>query len=453
MKVPYSWLTSYCDPGLSAEEIGSTLSMHSIELERISHLGAPSDEGFVVGRVLSAEPHPDADRLRVCEVDTGDGTRTIVCGAPNVAAGQTVAVVTPGARMPGGSELRKAKLRGVESDGMILSETGARDRRRRGRDPGPLRSTPAARLSASRPGAAGSAEGLVRARRWLRCSRSPSRCSSSSRPRTGSTASASTGSRGSCTRSPAPSSRRRLGTATPRRPGTVRSTDYASVTVEVPGALPALQRPGLHRRPDRTLAAVAEGAPDRGRDAADQQRRRHHQLRDADDRAAAARLRPRQGARGRDHRPHGARGRDDDHARRQRAPLRRRRGAGLRPRRSHRRRRDHGRPGLRGQRLDHPGAARGRDLGRGQRPAHLAQARAALRRLEPKREAAAPGARPARPADRLAAAGRALRRAAGAGDDRRGGRDPAGAAGATARRPRRSGCSGSQSRATISSPT
>ena len=122
MKAPYSWLTAYCDPGLSAEQIGDALSMHSIELERISHLGAPSAEGFVVGRVISAEPHPNADRLRVCEVDDGDGTRTIVCGAPNVAAGQTVAVVTPGARMPGGEKLKKAKLRGVESDGMILSE-------------------------------------------------------------------------------------------------------------------------------------------------------------------------------------------------------------------------------------------------------------------------------------------------------------------------------------------
>ncbi|MET0731007.1 MAG: phenylalanine--tRNA ligase subunit beta [Solirubrobacterales bacterium] len=122
MKVPYSWLTSYCDPGLSAEEVGETLSMHSIELERISHVGAPSSEGFVVGRVLSAEPHPNADRLRVCEVETGEGARTIVCGASNVAAGQTVAVVTPGARMPGGEKLKRAKLRGVESDGMILSE-------------------------------------------------------------------------------------------------------------------------------------------------------------------------------------------------------------------------------------------------------------------------------------------------------------------------------------------
>jgi phenylalanyl-tRNA synthetase beta chain len=122
MKVPFSWLTSLCDPGLSPEQIGDTLSMHSIELERISHVGAPNVDGFVVGSVRSAEQHPNADRLRVCEVDTGDATRTIVCGAPNVAGGQTVAVALPGAVMPDGTKLGRAKLRGVESDGMILSE-------------------------------------------------------------------------------------------------------------------------------------------------------------------------------------------------------------------------------------------------------------------------------------------------------------------------------------------
>ena len=122
MKVPYSWLSELCDPGLSPEEIGATLSMHSIELERISQSGAPSGEGFVVGKVRSAEQHPNADRLSVCEVDTGEGARTIVCGAPNVAAGQTVAVALPGAVLPDGTKLGKAKLRGIESNGMILSE-------------------------------------------------------------------------------------------------------------------------------------------------------------------------------------------------------------------------------------------------------------------------------------------------------------------------------------------
>ena len=122
MRVPESWLRSYCDPALSVEEVADELSMHSIELERISHVGAPSADSFVVGRVLSVEKHPDADRLSVCEVDAGDGGRTIVCGATNVAAGQTVPVALPGAVMPDGTKLGKAKLRGVESNGMILSE-------------------------------------------------------------------------------------------------------------------------------------------------------------------------------------------------------------------------------------------------------------------------------------------------------------------------------------------
>ena len=91
-------------------------------MERISYLGPPSADGFVVGRVAKVEPHPDADRLTVCQVETGGDTRTIVCGAPNVAAGQTVAVALPGAVMPGGQELGRAELRGVTSDGMILSE-------------------------------------------------------------------------------------------------------------------------------------------------------------------------------------------------------------------------------------------------------------------------------------------------------------------------------------------
>jgi phenylalanyl-tRNA synthetase beta chain len=122
MKVPNSWLRAYCDPGVSVEELADEIAMHSIEVERISHVGAPSPDAFVVGKVISVEQHPDADKLSVCEVDAGEGVRTIVCGAPNVAAGQTVPVALPGAVMPDGTKLGKAKLRGVESEGMILSE-------------------------------------------------------------------------------------------------------------------------------------------------------------------------------------------------------------------------------------------------------------------------------------------------------------------------------------------
>jgi phenylalanyl-tRNA synthetase beta chain len=121
MRVPYSWLREYCDPGVEPGALAERLAMTGTEVERVGTAGPPSADGFVVGRVLAAEPHPDADRLRVCTVDTGDGERTIVCGAPNVAAGQTVPVALPGARMPGGQEIGEAKLRGVESAGMICA--------------------------------------------------------------------------------------------------------------------------------------------------------------------------------------------------------------------------------------------------------------------------------------------------------------------------------------------
>jgi phenylalanyl-tRNA synthetase beta chain len=123
MRVPVGWLRSYCDPGLSAEELGERLSLAGLELGQIEATGVGSPEAFVVGRVLEVESHPDADRLTVCRVDDGgDEPRTIVCGAPNVAAGQTVAVARPGATMPDGTRLGEATLRGVRSSGMILAE-------------------------------------------------------------------------------------------------------------------------------------------------------------------------------------------------------------------------------------------------------------------------------------------------------------------------------------------
>jgi phenylalanyl-tRNA synthetase beta chain len=121
MKIPYSWLREYCDPGMEPAALADRLVMTGTEVERIETVGPPSAEGFVVGKVLECEKHPKADRLSACIVDTGDGERPIVCGAPNVAAGQTVAVALPGATMPNGMMLRKAKLRGLSSEGMILA--------------------------------------------------------------------------------------------------------------------------------------------------------------------------------------------------------------------------------------------------------------------------------------------------------------------------------------------
>src|SRR4051794_36553922 len=123
MRARMRWLRAYCDPPVSAAEAGKRLNDAGIELERIDRVGVGALDNFVVGRVLKAERHPNADRLSVCVVDDGSGAeRTIVCGAPNVAAGQTVALALPGAVMPDGTELGQAKLRGVESSGMILAE-------------------------------------------------------------------------------------------------------------------------------------------------------------------------------------------------------------------------------------------------------------------------------------------------------------------------------------------
>jgi phenylalanyl-tRNA synthetase beta chain len=123
MRVPAGWLRSYCDPGLSVQELADALTMAGLKMERIHHTGVGDVSAFLVGRVLESERHPNADRLTVCQVDVGRGEpQTIVCGAPNVAAGQTVAVALPGAVMPDGATLGEAKLRGVKSSGMILAE-------------------------------------------------------------------------------------------------------------------------------------------------------------------------------------------------------------------------------------------------------------------------------------------------------------------------------------------
>src|SRR5215208_7200792 len=123
MRLPLAWLRDYCDPPLTTEELAERLDLTGTEVGFVEHHGVEALDRFVVGRVLEAEQHPDADRLSVCRVEVGNGdVAQIVCGAPNVAAGQIVAVARPGAVMPDGTELGRAKLRGVESDGMILAE-------------------------------------------------------------------------------------------------------------------------------------------------------------------------------------------------------------------------------------------------------------------------------------------------------------------------------------------
>src|SRR5438045_1946047 len=127
MRVPLTWLRKHCDPGLDTAGIADRLTMTGTKVEAVHHHGVGAVDRFLVGRVLEVHPHRDADRLKVCKVDLGAGdpaeAATIVCGAPNVAAGQTVAVARPGALMPDGSKLEAANLRGVVSEGMILAES------------------------------------------------------------------------------------------------------------------------------------------------------------------------------------------------------------------------------------------------------------------------------------------------------------------------------------------
>lgn len=129
MRVPVSWLRDFVAWRGSVEELAELLSMSGTETEAIEWVGAPRDPEnlalFRVGRVVTRAKHPNADKLSLCTVDVGEaggGVHQIVCGADNFAAGDTVAVSLAGATLENGLKLRKANLRGIESDGMMLSE-------------------------------------------------------------------------------------------------------------------------------------------------------------------------------------------------------------------------------------------------------------------------------------------------------------------------------------------
>ncbi len=124
MRIPLSWLHDYVAPGLELRELATWLAMTGTEVDRIHHSRRrQAVEHFVVGRVLSAEPHPDADRFAGLHGRGGDGEPSlIVCGAPNVAAGRAVAVARPGSVMPDGDDqLKAARLRG-RLRGMIAED-------------------------------------------------------------------------------------------------------------------------------------------------------------------------------------------------------------------------------------------------------------------------------------------------------------------------------------------
>lgn len=120
MQFPESWLRSLVNPALDTAQLAHALTMAGLEVEALAP-AAPPFNSVVVAEILSAEKHPDADRLRVCQVDVGESSPvTIVCGAPNAAAGLKVPCARPGAKLPG-FEIKVAKVRGVESFGMLCS--------------------------------------------------------------------------------------------------------------------------------------------------------------------------------------------------------------------------------------------------------------------------------------------------------------------------------------------
>ena len=121
MKFSERWLRTMVDPPVDTAGLCERLTMGGLEVES-SEPAAPPSSGVVVGRIEKIEPHPNADRLRVCTVDIGAAVRlSVVCGAPNAAVGMLAPCATVGAELPGGLRIAAASMRGVESQGMLCS--------------------------------------------------------------------------------------------------------------------------------------------------------------------------------------------------------------------------------------------------------------------------------------------------------------------------------------------
>lgn len=121
MKFSEQWLRELVQPELDAQGLADQLSLAGLEVDDVEAV-AGDFSGVVVGEILSAEQHPDADKLRVCQVSNGQETFQVVCGAPNARGGMKTAFAMVGALLPGDFKIKKAKLRGVESMGMLCAE-------------------------------------------------------------------------------------------------------------------------------------------------------------------------------------------------------------------------------------------------------------------------------------------------------------------------------------------
>jgi phenylalanyl-tRNA synthetase beta chain len=124
VKVSYRWLATFFPPGvfddLPPDELARRLTRQGLPVDDVRP-AFQAFEGVVLGKVVEAGPHPNADRLTLCSVESGDGARQVVCGAPNVEVGAIYGYATVGSRLPGDREIRRAKIRGVESQGMLCS--------------------------------------------------------------------------------------------------------------------------------------------------------------------------------------------------------------------------------------------------------------------------------------------------------------------------------------------
>ena len=121
MKVSLSWLKDYIAINMDAAELAEALTMVGLEVEsvadRYDYLG-----NVIVGRIEDVGSHPNADKLKICRVDTGDQIASVVCGAPNVQTGMLAPLAKPGTVFPDGSQLKKSVIRGVSSEGMLCSD-------------------------------------------------------------------------------------------------------------------------------------------------------------------------------------------------------------------------------------------------------------------------------------------------------------------------------------------
>ena len=124
MKVSYNWLKDYLDIDKPVDEVSEILTNLGLEVEKVEDFESikGSLEGIIVGEVLTCKKHPNADKLKICKVNDGETINQVVCGAPNGSEGKIIAYATIGTILPGNFKIKKVKIRGEESLGMICYE-------------------------------------------------------------------------------------------------------------------------------------------------------------------------------------------------------------------------------------------------------------------------------------------------------------------------------------------